>query len=162
LTPELERTLNEISAKPAFFVFWGGGQKGWVKDMENARLSFVFVVQANKSLFDKAEAEWAPGVFLSTTAPEAADAAWMERMGGEIAGRLHNNEFPEAAAYLAAEDSTFSLDLPAASTQGVPFKLWTTYVDPERLPEGFIPESRVLPALLHGGEWTLLPRKLYA
>ena len=160
LTPEVEKVLNDIRGKPAFFVFWGGGAKGWQRDMENARLSFVYVVQANECLFDPAEAQFAPAVFLSTPNLQASDPQWMERTGAEISQRLANNEFPEAAAYLAAEDSSFDLELPGV--QNGPFRLWTTHVDPDNLPGQHIPASRVLPALHHGKEWSLIPPTLYA
>jgi len=159
LTPDIEKIVDEISTKPAFFVFWGGGRKGWVKDMENARLSFVYVVQANECLFDAEEAQWAPAVFLSTTNPQAADPEWMESTGSAMGERLANNEFPQAAAHLAAEESSFDLELPGL--EGGPFRLWTTYVNPDLLPGGRIPDSRVLPALHHGKEWSLIPPKLY-
>lgn len=162
LTPDIERICNEISGKPAFFVFWGGGQKGWVQAMENARLSFVYVVQANECLFDPAEAQWAPAVLLSTTDERASDETWLQQIGSELSPRLRGADFPQAAALLANEDSTIDLQLPPSATGGIPFKLWTTHIDPEMLPGTAIPESRVLPALLHGDRWSLLPPKLYS
>lgn len=161
LTPELERIFDQISGKPLFFVFWGGGRSRWVRDMENARLSFVYVVQANPCLYAAETSQWAPAVVLSTTDPRASDPRWMERLGSEICPRLRSSEFPNIRALLDDEESTFELDLPPSSTGGVPIHLMSTYIDPERLPHGYISETRVLPALLHGQQWTLLPSKLY-
>lgn len=162
LTPDVERICDEISGKPAFFVFWGGGPKGWVKDMEHARLSFVYVVQANECLFDAEESEYAPAVMLSTTDERAADESWMQQVSSELAPRLRGADFPQAAALLADENSNIDLELPSASTGGIPFRLWTTYVDPDKLPGRCVPETRILPALLHGKQWSLLPPKLYS
>lgn len=161
LTPDIERICDEISGKPAFFVFWGGGRKGWVREMENARLSFVYVVQANSCLFDPEESQWAPAVLLSTTDTRASDPNWIERIGAEFCPRLRSSEFPDIRALLEDEESQIDMDLASSSTGGVPLHLMTAYIDPERLPNRHIPESRVLPALLHGETWTLLPSKLY-
>lgn len=161
LTPELEKICNEISGKPFFFVFWGGGPKGWVRDMENARLSFVYVVQANECLFDAETSEWAPAVVLQTSDPRSADPEWMKRLGEAIRPRLYSSEFAQAAALLADPNSDIDLELPTSATDGIPLRLFSRAVDPDRLPRRAIPESRVLPALHHGNEWSLLPFKLY-
>lgn len=161
LTPEIEQVCNEINGKPFFFVFWGGGPKGWVRDMENARLSFVYVVQANECLFDAETSEFAPAVLLMTRDPRAADPEWMKQLGDEIRPRLYGSEFAQAAALLSYEDSTIDLELPTSATGGVPLRLYSQVVDPHRLPGRAIPDSRVVPALHHGSEWSLLPSKIY-
>ena len=118
-------------------------------------------MQANTCLFDPEESQWAPAVLLSTTDPRASDPRWMEQMGAELCPRLRSTEFPDIRALLEDEESQFDMDLASASTGGVPLHLTTTFIDPERLPHRHIPENRVLPALLHGDTWTLLPSKLY-
>lgn len=162
LSPEVEKICDEISGKPAFFVFWGGGKKGWVRDMENARLSFVYVVQANSCLFDAAESQFAPAVILSTTDPRANDPKWVEQVFSGLAERLYTPEFAHAQALLADEDSSIDIVLTAQETKLGQFYLKTQYIDPDLLPGRAIPENRVLPALLHGESWSLLPPKLYA
>src|SRR5690606_30876186 len=95
------------------------------------------------------------------SAQRASDPRWMEQMGAELCPRLRSTEFPDIRALLEDEESQFDMDLASASTGGVPLHLTTTFIDPERLPHRHIPENRVLPALLHGDTWTLLPSKLY-
>ncbi len=162
LTPEVEKICDEISGKPAFFVFWGGGQKGWVKKMENARLSFVYVVQANSCLYDAEEAQFAPAVILSTTDPRASDPAWVQQVFPELAERLHTPEFAHAQALLDDPDSTIDIVLTAHETRIAQFHVKSQFIDPDLLPDRHIPGNRVLPALMHGEEWSLLPPKLYA
>ena len=48
-------------------------------------------------------------------------------------------------------------------TGGVSFRMWDQFIDPDKLPDGAIPDPEVLPALLLGGEdFAFLPVEVYA
>lgn len=161
LTPEIERFCNKVSGKPFFFVFWNGGQKSWVREMEHARLSFVYVMQANLELFDPDPNNFAPAVLLATDQPQSIDPTWMARVGDEMWARVRSGTMPNVQALLEDEHSFFDLTLPKEQTAGRMFRMWVEPISARYLPNHCVPESRVLPALMHGDSWSLIPTSLY-
>jgi hypothetical protein len=78
------------------------------------------------------------------------DGEMPDPSGGRIAAQLHD------------QASSFYEELPPALGQ---YAFWaTTYVDPDRLPNGCLPEDAVLPALVHPPEKyiELIPASLWA
>lgn len=162
LTPEIERFCNKVSGKPFFFVFWNGGQKSWVQEMEHARLSFVYVMQANVELFEPDADNFAPAVLLATDQAESVDPLWMARTGDEMWARVRSGSMPNVQALLQDEHSFFDFVLPKEQTAGKMFRIWVEPVGARYLPGHCVPESRVLPALKHGDSWSLIPTSLYS
>lgn len=153
LTPEIEAVCQKIKGKPLWFVFWGGGKKAWKDTMENMILSYVYVAQANQTLFNKEEAQWAPAVLLATADARSNDPKWVKQKAESVL----KDSPAELERLISDEESHFDIQVP-----GTDFKAMTTYIDPERLPNGFIPKERVLPAVKCGEQWILLPNELYA
>jgi hypothetical protein len=161
MTPQLEAKFNEVSDKPFWFVFWGGGPKGWVKDMEQSQLRFSAVIQANECLFDPAQAEMAPAVMLYIDDAQAADSRWAEAFSGQIAKAFEQGMAPEISAQLQDPDSEIDTDVPTNLTGGVRARLAVAYLSPSRLPNGHIPANRVLPTLQHGTNFSVIPPAWY-
>lgn len=157
LTPEIEADCQKIKGKPLWFVFWGEGRKKWKENMENTRLSYVYVIQANQVLFSKEEAQWAPAVILATTDVRASDPEWMKKKAESILKEVENDPNSELSGLMSDEESHFNIQLP-----GSDFRALTMYVDPDRLPDGFIPANRTLPAVKLGDQWVLIPNELYS
>jgi hypothetical protein len=161
ITPEIERFCNRVSGKPLFFAFWNGGQKSWLQEMELARLSFVYVLQASAELFEPDQHNFAPAVLLATERSESVNPRWMARAGDEIWARIRSGHMPNVAPLLEDEHAFFDLMLPREQTGGVAFRMWVEPVSARHLPGFCVPENRVLPALKHGGTWSLIPAALY-
>lgn len=165
LTPEMEAAFETIYPKPFFFAFWTGGIKGWKQRMSNATLSWAYVVQANSCLYDPNEAQWAPAVLLASDAPEASNPAWVEQHANHIIPQLREGATHATNQYrvwLEHEESSFHSDIPTEITGGPRFRIWTTHIDPAKLPGKHIPQNQMIPTLHHDtNEWALIPPTFY-
>jgi len=161
---------NEIYSKPFWFVFWGGGKKGWMKDMAEGYLLRTGVIQANEILFDKEEAEVAPAVICwfkdpSLNTSNDAIETLLRRISTE---QDKENYDPNCGAFmnlLDDEESSFTnVQIPLSLTDGKEAYVSTTHLNPENLPNGCIPENRILPGFyMHREKYAeIISPKLYS
>lgn len=156
--------LKKIHSKPFFFLF--KAVKQWEHDLINNPILTAAVVQANKCLYNAEEASWAPAVLVYTTDVEKGkDAAWMQSMVEKIlalkTSGTDNKAVNMIGAQLVAEESTFDLQIPTEFTDGVPMRIFTTYIDPADLPGGAIPEDGLLPVMEVCNSVDIIPPSLY-
>ena len=158
----LDETAQKIWKKPLLF------RGRWEREMTNAPLVFLYVVQANECLYEKGAGEMAPAVLLYSTDPAVArNAAWLADLGERIlALRTSGTADPKAnelGALLEAETSTFNLPVPVSLTGGpsATIRTWTLCV--EDLPDQCIGPEGIIPALVcSDGHLILIPGELYA
>ena len=162
LTPELEKILDKPFAILVPMV------KRWEEDMKVAPLVTAAVVQANKVLFDAETAEMAPAVLVFSPDPKyATNALWISDLAARLSAMRDNPKSDPTGGQLAQrlldEDSDFSEALPESVTGGIRAHWLVTYLSPEQLPGGFIPEHRLLPALAtyEATALALIPPELY-
>lgn len=156
--------LKKIRSKPFFFLFKAAKQ--WEKDLTSNPVLNAAVVQANTCLYDANESSWAPAVMLYTTDQiKSKDKAWLQSIVEKVltlkTSGTGNKKVDMIGAYLVAEESSFDVQIPVEFTDGVPVRIFDTYIDPENLPGRAIPESGILPAMEVCNELCIIPPALY-
>lgn len=127
----------------------------------------VGVVQGNESLFQP-ERAYAGAVMVYATDPaRGLDAAWVTRMVAGLQELKGTGHADPVLAKLVQElwdpGSLPDVALPTGFTEGVPARVYATAIDAGELPEGKVPESRLVPALLDdAGHPIILPARYWA
>jgi hypothetical protein len=136
--------------------------------LSNMPLCLVAVVQANQILFDPEEATLAPAVILYATGPAARNEVFVQTLAATVASlraaQTGDPELDRIAALLDDEDSSFIIRLPHSLTGGVDVRLQVTYLDPSKIPGGYLRPHTTLAALLNhdGSLYGFLPPRTYA
>jgi hypothetical protein len=160
LSPVLER----ITDKPFFFLPWA--VSSWKQRMQNAPLVAAAVVQANRALHSPETACFSPAVLCFTLGPRALAEDAVRHLASVLGairdGHAIDPSGGRIAARLRDESSSFYEALPPALGAAA---FWATHwVDPDRLPNRYLPSDGVLPALVHPPDEyvELVPASLWA
>jgi hypothetical protein len=146
----LSPALEQITGKPFFFLPWA--VSSWKERMQHAPLVAAAVVQTNGALYSRETASFSPAVLCFSIAHGLSEQAARQLAAMLVA--IRDGEMPDPSggrvrANLSDHASSFFEALPELGHGA----FWaTTYVDPERLPDGCLPADGVLPALVHPPE----------
>ena len=139
----LSPALEQITGKPFFFLPWA--VTSWKQRMQHAPLVAAAVVQANGSLYSRETASFAPAVLCFSIAHGLSEQFARQMAAMLVAvrdGEMADPSGGRIAATLNDHASSFFDALPPQFGLG---SFWaTTYVDPDRLPNGCLPPDGVL------------------
>ena len=165
VTPRpVTKEIEEVWTKPFFFL--RGAVRTWEREVTQAPIS-ASVVQANEVLYDPERSQWAPAVLLYSLDPRRCrDAGWLQELTERVRSLKElptgTREVDRLGALLLAEESSFSLDLPAALTGGAHARMTVSYLSPSDLPGRAIPADGLLLGLGLEKEVRLLPASYYS
>jgi hypothetical protein len=168
LTGDVENKIAEIYSKPFFSSFRAGALRTWRDEVSAATYVLAGVVHASASLRDPtSESSSGGGVFVWTLdARFVRDPQWI----GALAARLYalrsqpssDPALSRLGALLNDEQSSFFEALPSSITDGVAAHWAVGTIFRSDLPDGVVPESRVIPAFfLPRGSLKFVPASLY-
>jgi hypothetical protein len=155
--------IDAIGYKP--FALFRKDRRLWQDAMTHGVLVLAAVVQANMALFRSGNRRMARAVILYTTDPVLRmDGEWLLAVNERVHAvkqdpHPQDPELKEIQNLLLDERSRFHMTLPPSLTWGVATTMEVEVLVPAELPNGSIPEDRLIPLIIgnDGHFWTLKP-----